>query len=60
MTISCKCGNTFDFDTKEGQVTGFEFMHGESKKVGEYIGIHCLECDECVIMSEPEEVNDDE
>lgn len=63
MILKCTCGNEFNFGTAENpveeqQVNGFEFETGISEEHGDYIAIHCLQCDRAIVLTETEEVPD--
>ena len=53
MVLSCSCGNTFDFASKD-DIDGFEFITDDKDN----LIIHCNRCDKAIVLSDPEEVED--
>lgn len=57
MKLICKCGNILDFgNNKNGStVEGFNFITDDNDN----LIIHCTKCDKIIVLSDPEEVEND-
>lgn len=53
MKIVCDCGNEFTFEmheNEENEIDGFEFISTTSDDGEECLNIHCLKCDEILVL----------